>query len=75
MEKDFDLKVRAKYGAPFLDLHQVDLQKLLYERAVDLGVQVQLGARVAKVDPDNTEVTLESGEKHAGDLIVGADGL
>jgi salicylate hydroxylase len=75
VEKDFDLKMRAKYGAPFLDLHRVDLQKFLYKRAVDLGVQVQLGARVAKVDPDNAEVTLESGEKHAGDLIVGADGL
>lgn len=75
MEEDFDLKMRAKYGAPFLDLHRVDLQKFLYRRAIDLGVQVQLGARVAKVDPDNTEVTLESGEKHTGDLIVGADGL
>jgi salicylate hydroxylase len=75
MEEDFDLKMRAKYGAPFLDLHRVDLQKFFYRRAIDLGVQVQLGARVAKVDPDNTEVTLESGEKHTGDLIVGADGL
>jgi salicylate hydroxylase len=75
MEEDFDLKMRAKYGAPFLDLHRVDLQKFFYRRAIDLGVQVQLGARVAKVDPDNTEVTLESSEKHTGDLIVGADGL
>jgi salicylate hydroxylase len=75
MEKDFDLKMRAKYGAPFLDLHRVDLQKLLYRRAVDLGVQVQLGARVARVDPESAEATLESGERRAGDLIVGADGL
>jgi salicylate hydroxylase len=75
MEKDFELKMCVKYGAPFLDLHRVNLQKLLYKRAVDLGVQVQLGARVAKVDPDNAEATLESDEKHAGDLIVGADGL
>jgi salicylate hydroxylase len=75
MEKDFNLKMRAKYRAPFLDLHRVDLQKILYERAVDLGVTVQLGERVAKVFPESSEIITESGRKCAGDLIVGADGL
>jgi salicylate hydroxylase len=69
------VKMRAKYGAPFLDLHRVDLQKILYERAVHLGVTFRLGARVAKVLPDTSEIIIESGEKYAGDLIVGADGL
>lgn len=75
MEEDFNIKIRKKYGAPFVDLHRVDLQKMLYQRAVDLGVVVRLGARVAKVNPDDAEVVLESGETCTGDLIVGADGL
>jgi salicylate hydroxylase len=75
MEKDFNVKIRAKYGAPFLDLHRADLQKILYERATHLGVTVRLGARVVEIFPGTTEVITESGEKYAGDLIVGADGL
>ena len=75
MEEDFNVKMRAKYGAPFLDLHRVDLQKVLYERALHLGVTVLLGVRVVKISPEASEVTIESGEKYAGDLIVGADGL
>ena len=33
MEKDLDLKMRAKNGAPFLDLHPVDLQKILTDES------------------------------------------
>ena len=40
-----------------------------------LGVTVWLGARVVKVFPEVSQVIMESGEKYAGDLIVGADGL
>ena len=75
MEEDFNIKMRAEYGAPFLDLHRVDLQKILYRKALDLGIEVKLGARVAEVIPDISEVTLESGMKYTGDLIVAADGL
>jgi salicylate hydroxylase len=42
---------------------------------VHLGVTVGLGARVAKVFPEISEIITEAGEKYAGDLIVGADGL
>ena len=75
MEEDFDLKMRKKYGAPFVDMHRVDLQKCLYSKAIELGVTVRLGARVSKVDCNTAEVFLESGEKVIGDLIVAADGL
>ncbi|SLM38540.1 salicylate hydroxylase [Lasallia pustulata] len=67
--------MRSKYGAPFIDLHRVDLQKVLYERALSLGVVVELGARVAKIDFNSTALILESGKEYCGDLIVGADGL
>jgi salicylate hydroxylase len=75
MEKDFNVKMHAKYGAPFIDLHRVDLQKILYDKAVHIGVTVRLGARVVKIFPETSEVITESGEKYASDIIVGADGL
>ena len=75
MEKDFNVKMRAKYGAPFIDLHRVDLQKILYDKAMHIGVTVRLGARVVTTFPETSEVITESGENYAGDIIVGADGL
>lgn len=75
MEEDFNVKMRKKYGAPFVDVHRVDLQKLLYERAVELGVHVRLGSRVAKICQNTCEVFLESGDRWQGNMIVGADGL
>ena len=47
---NFDADMRRKYNAPFCDLHRVDLQVALYDRAKQLGVKVRLGARVADVD-------------------------
>ncbi len=75
MEEDFNFKMRKKYGAPFVDLHRVDVQKMLYQRAIELGVCVRLGARVVKVSPESCQVSLESSENLTADLIVGADGL
>lgn len=75
MEEEFDVKMRKKYGAPFVDMHRVDLQKALHAKAIELGVDVRLGARVSKVDCDAAEIYLESGDKVVGDLVVAADGL
>lgn len=75
IEEDFHIKMREKYGAPFVELHRGDLQKMLYERAVELGVCVRLGARVVQVSLESCQVLLESNEKLTADLIVGADGL
>lgn len=75
MEEGFDLKMRKKYGAPYVDMHRVDLQKSLYAKAIELGVDVRLGNRVTNVDCNTAEVNIESGEKIAGDLVVAADGL
>lgn len=67
--------MRRKYDAPFWDLHRVDLQVALYERARQLGVEVRLGARVKDVDFEAPSLCLESGETLTADLIVAADGL
>lgn len=75
MQENFDKKIRQKYGAPFWDLHRVDLQRALAQRAQDLGVKIVMGSRVAEVDFENSSLRLENGTEHSADLLVGADGL
>lgn len=72
---DFNGDMRRKYGAPFWDLHRVDVQRALADRARQLGAELRLGARIADVDFDGPLVKLENGEKITADLVVGADGL
>ncbi|KAF7719711.1 Aromatic-ring hydroxylase-like protein [Penicillium ucsense] len=71
----FDKGIRTKYNAPFIDLHRVDLQQALFERAQELGVTFHLGERIALVDFETTTVYSETGHQFTGDLIVAADGL
>lgn len=74
-EIDFDKKIRAKYGAPFIDVHRVDLQMALFERAKELGVRFELGQKVASVDFETPEIVTSSGSRARADLIVAADGI
>lgn len=71
----FNVEMRKKYDAPFWDLHRVDVQTTLVDRAKALGVQVRLGAKVDNIDFDEPSLTLESGEILKADLLIGADGL
>ncbi|KAL2844755.1 FAD binding domain protein [Aspergillus pseudoustus] len=75
----FDKRIRARYGAPFVDVHRVDLQQALFTRAKELGVQVHLSERVKNVQDDSGSATAtvltESGKRYTGDLVVAADGL
>ncbi|KPI39218.1 3-hydroxybenzoate 6-hydroxylase [Cyphellophora attinorum] len=75
IEHDFNKNIRAKYGAPFLDSHRVDLQLALYDRARELGVHFNLGERVSTIDFDIPELVTMSGRSARGDLIIAADGL
>lgn len=70
----FDASMMARYGAPFADIHRVDLQQALYQRAKDLGVRFELGQRVDGLDLEAGEVRAP-GKVARGDLIVAADGL
>ncbi|GKT41565.1 FAD-dependent monooxygenase OpS4 [Colletotrichum spaethianum] len=74
-EENFNRNIRAKYQAPFLGLHRVDLQLSLYERAKELGINFKLGEKVDSIDFDIPELTTQSGVKARADLIVAADGL
>ncbi|PKS06013.1 hypothetical protein jhhlp_007847 [Lomentospora prolificans] len=74
-DHDFNVGMRAKYSAPFLDVHRVDLQLTLYERAKDLGVRFHLNERIHSIDFEMPEVITASGAVIEADLIVAADGL
>lgn len=58
-EINFDKNIRRKYGAPFVDLHRVDLQQALYDRAHKLGVKFHLNQRVENVDPSGPSLTTQ----------------
>jgi salicylate hydroxylase len=74
-ELDFNKNIRARYGAPFLGSHRVDLQLALYDRARELGVLFNLGERITSLDFDIPELVTLSGTRACADLIVAADGL
>lgn len=75
MEKEFDDNIRRKYKAPFLDVHRVDLQLCLFERAKALGVRFELGQKVEAINFAEATITTQKGMQAKGDLIVAADGL
>lgn len=72
---NFDKLNRRKFGVSLIDIHRVDLQKILYDKAIKLGVTVSLGKRITNIHNEIAQVQLESGETYNADLVVGADGL
>lgn len=74
-EDNFHKNIRKKYQAPFLDMHRVDLQLSLYDKAKELGIGFHLGEKVDSIDFEGGEITAESGKKARADIIVAADGL
>ncbi|KAI1143259.1 FAD/NAD(P)-binding domain-containing protein [Hypoxylon sp. FL0543] len=74
-EKDFGKEMNEKYGAPFIELHRIDLQTALYNRAKELGVDFRFGMRISNVNFETGEITSQTGEKARGDLVIAADGL
>jgi salicylate hydroxylase len=74
-EQDYGEYIEQRYGSAFIDIHRVDLQSALFNRAKDLGVQFKFGCKIIDVDMDEARVTSLSGDVFEGDLIIGADGL
>lgn len=74
-EDNFHKNIRKKYQAPFLDMHRVDLQLSLYDKAKELGIGFHLGEKVDSIDFEQGEIATESGKKAKADIIVAADGL
>jgi salicylate hydroxylase len=65
----------GRYGAPMYNIHRADLVQLLFDAVP--AESKRLGARCVAVsqDKDGVEVTLQSGEKVQGDVLVGCDGI
>jgi len=74
-QSTFEKKIRARYGAPFIDMHRADLQRALVAKAKEVGVQFFLGECVDSIDFETTTVQTVAGHTYSGDLIVAADGL
>jgi len=65
----------GRYGAPMYNIHRADLIQLLFD-AVPAEAK-RLGARCAAIsqDKDGVAVTLQTGDKVRGDVLVGCDGI
>ncbi|KAI1263677.1 hypothetical protein F5Y18DRAFT_393817 [Xylariaceae sp. FL1019] len=75
LEEEFDKNMRTKYGAPFIDVHRVDLHFALATRAGELGVVIQTNNRVTDIDFSVPVLKTTNGTTLRPDLIVGADGI
>lgn len=72
---DYAAEVQGRYGSPLWCLHRADLQQAMAARAVELGADIRLGARVVRVDAERACVYLEGGTVVEADIVLGADGL
>ena len=64
---------QARWGAPYLQVHRVDLHALLLDAGRRVGgVEFKLGAKVSGIDKGG--VVLEDGERLEGDAVIGCDG-
>ncbi|KAJ6468076.1 hypothetical protein C8R47DRAFT_1151703 [Mycena vitilis] len=77
----WDPELLREARGKFLHFRHQDLLRILYDAAVRPAehvptpqVAVLFGAEVVDVDSDTCTVTLQSGETHVGDAIIGADG-
>ncbi|KAL2871176.1 putative salicylate hydroxylase [Aspergillus lucknowensis] len=64
-----------EFGVPWIIIHRQDLHRVLLDEATRLGAEVRLNAEVTDVVFEGPEVLLAGGERVAGDVIIGADGL
>lgn len=48
---------------------------MLYEHAIQEGVQFRYNSNVIDVESDPVSVTLDSGERIRSDVVIGADGF
>lgn len=64
-------------GKPAWNGHRAEIQNVLFEYAVSLGIPIKMGKKVVewKEDGQSAWVVLDDGEIVKGDLVVAANGL
>ncbi len=68
----------ARWGAPYLQVHRADLQRLLVDAAASKrSINLRLNAKVEAIDQDGARACarLQGGEAVAGDAVIGCDGI
>jgi salicylate hydroxylase len=68
--KDFE----ENFKVPYYVVHRAHFHNALHQRALQLGVVVELNARVVKYCEKSASVELANNSIIIGDLIVAADG-
>lgn len=69
--------MKNKFGYPYYHIRRSDLQKMLLDRAIELGAVIHPGSTVADYKHENGKevVRLKDGSTKFADLVVGADGI
>ena len=65
---------RENFKAPYYVVHRAHFHTALYQRALELGVDVRVASRVVEYDSEAPSVKIETGEVFLADLVVAADG-
>lgn len=64
-----------RYGVPYLHIHRADYHRILVAESERLGVKLQLGSTVSKIDFETATIKIRDRPDFHADLILGADGL
>lgn len=64
-----------RYGVPYLHIHRADYHKILVQEASRVGVNIELGSTVERIDFENSSVHIKNKPTFTADLLIGADGL
>ena len=78
--RSVDLRnAKEKFGASFMSIHRVDLQKellRLVSEGSDSPIELRLGTAAEPIyEEDEVSVRTSDGIVHKADLIIGADGI
>ncbi|MBR1126466.1 alpha/beta hydrolase fold domain-containing protein [Bradyrhizobium lablabi] len=65
----------ARYGAPMYNVHRADLIQMLFDAVPPESKKLNARCVAVSQDDDGVEVTLQTGEKIRGDVLVGCDGI
>ncbi len=70
-------RVRRALGGTYVYLRRSDLERILYDRAVALGVAIRFGCQISALRDtgDGICITFDDGSEDAFDLVFGADGV
>jgi salicylate hydroxylase len=70
-----DAMFQKDFKSPYYVVHRAHYYEALHQRALQLGVVLELGCRVVQYRENQGSVVLSDGSVIEGDLVVAADGM